>query len=387
MVITAGVAFHAKIATGLGVTNASIGYMNSNSHGKTNKQAKYKPTRFPLIVARNAGNNNTGSLIKYACPDGKLREYWQGTDGLCGFDIPTVTLAIQTQDADGEWAYLAPRGGEAESYRAGDWIGHDTNATWDWGLPATGTKVVLGSSFTVAFNMLLPNESSLSYGDIFKPDNAEDTTGIYVNFYRAGASGNDGHKVKAEIDWTTGKAMVTLTAAQVSGIGLTVGGTMFVHFYGMTGNRFVSLRNSAQTSTLRAITVFSAEAYTLAFRGEVLKVQSTGAFYLYNLTTQVNATYYAGGTLASGSVVKLFREVTGTSYSQYNSLYTPIWQSGSLGAVTVASGETKNALTTSTYTSLGYIDGTMTGVVMIWYAANGNVLASYRVTVRTVTSI
>lgn len=376
----------AKVARAVGSSYAGIIYLCSNQHGGTNKCAKYKPTRHSNPFPRLKPDNNPGSLVKMAGTYG-LVEYWQGMDGLCGYDIKTTQPSITSQDDDPEWEYLAPRGTESERATSGDWIGYDSDAAWDWGLPATSDRVVLGQGFGLGVNMMLPNESCITYGDIFAPDSSDETRGIYVHLSREGYKGNEGKDMRIDVDWSTGKAIVQFTPAEVQTLGLIVGGYMQVHFYGMLRGRVVSLRNTAQTSTLRMLRVYSSDPYLLIFHGEVLRHQSSGVYYIYNLTAQVYATYYAGGTLATGSVVKVFREVPGTSYGQYNSLYTPVWQSGSLPSVTVASGDSKNALTTATYTSIGTIDGGMTGAVMIWYAANGNLLASHRVEVRQVTTI
>jgi hypothetical protein len=77
------------------------------SHANINMWSRYKPTRY---------NGATPS------------DYWKGSDGRCGFQLPTLTAGTFTPT---NWTYLKPRGGAAysEPFRAGDFRYYDHDAT------------------------------------------------------------------------------------------------------------------------------------------------------------------------------------------------------------------------------------------------------------------
>ena len=338
-------------------------------------------------AAINPGSKHKPVRLSTKFPD-RTSEWWRGDDGRCGFDIPSTAISISSLDEDAVWAYLRPRGsGYNEYHRQMDFDGYWHSAPWNWGLPAVASKVFSGSSFVVGFNLLTVNNNGLTYGDLFKPANADDTKGIYVSFYKGGTTNSPLVK-KAAIDWSTGKCTVTVTAAEVSGMGLSVGGMMYVHLYGMYEGKYVSLRNHASVTTLFKVPVFSASSFAYTLNCAVLYKSGTYyTYYIYNLAAQLDATYYAGGTLAAGSVIRIFKYVSGTSVDRYHSLYSPIWSSATIGAVTAASGSVTTALSLSGYTEINWYGDAITSVVIIWYSSGNAVLASVNRNVSTVTNI
>ena len=351
-----------------------------------NPNSKYKPTRWPQLNVRNSNDNS--NLILMATANGTFY-YWQGQDGFCGFSVPTTSINITDQSEDAVWSYLPPRGGSYdETSRADDFIGYNHNAPWDWGLPTPPSSIVAGgNSFRIGFNLNLQSENGLCYADFFKTDTADATRGIYVSFANANAS-SAGLQKKVDVDWTTGKATIELTRAEITSIALTAGQNMRIHFYGMRNGRYLSLRNNASVQTFYRISVVSSQPYSLYLRGSFLHLRNSYNYYIYNLAATVDATSGQGGTLAAGSRVQIYKEVPGTSVASYRSLYSPIWDSGSLSAVTVSQGSSALALNKNGYTlwtDTSYGD-TITAVVVIWYDSAWNLLANTRVAVQEIVS-
>lgn len=106
-------------------------YICSNLHGKTNPDAKYKPTR--------------ALSISPATP----KEWWRGSDGKCGFEFPVYTSPgsrdsgfihdVITGAAD--WVYAPPKP-NVDMCRFTDFNGYDHNARSPFGYFLNGSIVV-----------------------------------------------------------------------------------------------------------------------------------------------------------------------------------------------------------------------------------------------------
>lgn len=341
---------------------------------KINSNAKYKPIRWNKYTV----HNTDGSLINIVGTDGVSRKYWQAQDGLCGFQIPATNQIISAQSEDGVWNYLPPVGGDVSPFRLEDFAGYYHNAPWNWGLPSALSSIVVGGSvYRIGFNVNLQNDNSLCYADIFTPSNSEENTGIFVHFSNLNA-GTAGLEKQILIDWSTGKYTLELDAAEIRSIALTAGSKMRVHFYGKIKGRIVSLRNSSNTVTFFSVSVLTSQPYVLDLRGAFLHQTGSYNYAIYNLTAVVDARSGQGGTLAAGSKVRVYEEVSGLADNQYNSLYSPLWESGTIGAITVSQGSSTNALYQNGYTKLtSYND--IAAVKVIWVTSANVVLASVRI--------
>lgn len=111
--ITAPVSLHADVYPVLGLTKTvtyDTGWVCGNSHGRINKWAKYKPT-------------------KYGSPDGDSN-WWKATDGNCGFSgmhqYPYAEI-VDAYENNSAWKYNPPTPG-ADWCRLADFNGYDHNA-------------------------------------------------------------------------------------------------------------------------------------------------------------------------------------------------------------------------------------------------------------------
>ena len=358
------------VVLGVGTTNVALSYLNGNSHGKTNQNAKYKPSRnWPYSTCRNAGDNN--NLIQQG---GKY--YWQGSDGWCSMNIPNSTQIITSQNDDSVWGYNAPTGGANSPYRLSDWIGYNHNATYNWGTISVAERIVKGSSssMNIGLNMLTINSDSLCYFDMFTPSYTEDPKGLYLSFVKNGSQVSIEKRLNA---FTDGKMTVTLSSTDINSLGLSIGNYMNVHFYGKDSNGTIkSLRNNTNTKTFWQVKTISSDPYTLSFSGEVLHKNGTYDYKIYNLQLRLDATNYAGGTMAAGTKIKIFEYKAGTAINSYNSLYSPIWQSATLGAITVSSGSIVNAFDSANNATFTNYNSTITNVAIIAYDSGNSVIAS-----------
>lgn len=364
-IITAPVRLSADVARVRNSASNALGYQCANSDGKTNFYAKYKP----VILATAFPNRNS--------------DWWRGDDGRCGINLPATSIVVQSSSDDPLWGYNAPQGGSSQPLRQADWNNYDANASHDWGVISAGGRVVKGgNSYTVAMNMTTPNQSSLTYAEVVYPAHSEDRGGLWLAFYRANVTNPTVVEKRADYDTATGKNTITLTQSELNSLGLTVGGRMCIHFFGRVGDNPVSLRNHADTPTVWHATVVGSYPYEYNLRGGWLLVRGTSSpYYLYHVQATINAQSGQGGTLAAGTYLKAYKTIAGTSDSQYNSLYSPLWQSGTLNssAVSVAAGSATNV--GRQYDEVVYTEG-VNSITIIWYASNGNVLASDRISVQ-----
>lgn len=363
-----------------------------------NPCAKYKPTRWNKLSVRE-GDDNT-SLILFSVAGADSYYYWQGQDGKCGFDIPTTSAVIATQNDEPIWEYLLPRPAvyptpfdpaKHDVARVDDFIGYYHYATNEWGLPLAPSRIFAnGTGFRLSFNMLMKNEDSLCYQDIFDTNNTESTNGIYICL--ANASGNTVTK-KVPIDWTTGKCVMELTSDDLLPLGLSnrVGQNIRLHYYGMFGGRNVSLRNHADTLTFYNIPIVSVLPYSYALYGSFLCYEDKSdpyndlrfTYYLWHIRATLDARNYIGGEFGA-SRVRVYQTEAGRAADWYWSNSTPIWTSSSLAATTVAAGTTKDVLTSTDYEWMPTGGGRITSITVIWYDENNVVLESLRISVTDV---
>lgn len=114
--ISAPVNAVADVQAVLGLSSTSTtgkeSYLCGNTHGQTNKWAKYKPIVMADFPTR------TGT-------------YWKGTQGNCGLNFIKRTKMnniISDYDGGSNWDYMPPTGGSGRAYRIGDFDGYDHNA-------------------------------------------------------------------------------------------------------------------------------------------------------------------------------------------------------------------------------------------------------------------
>lgn len=125
-IITAGVQLKADVTRILGESNASVGYLCSNRHGKTNMWSRRKPVH----IANEAFPNRNGS-------------WWRGTMNDCGIIVRQVRTYDYIKDettADllNGWEYMPPAGGSGSPYRIADFIGYYHAArgvVYGWHIP------------------------------------------------------------------------------------------------------------------------------------------------------------------------------------------------------------------------------------------------------------
>lgn len=114
--ITKPVSAVADVQAVLGLSSTSTtgkeSYLCGNTHGQTNKWAKYKPIVMADFPTR------TGT-------------YWKGTQGNCGLNFIKRTKMndiISDYNGGSNWDYVPPTGGSGRAYRIGDFDGYDHNA-------------------------------------------------------------------------------------------------------------------------------------------------------------------------------------------------------------------------------------------------------------------
>ena len=117
-IIVSPVNLKADVATVLGESNASVGYLCSNQHGKINMWSRMKPVH----------------IVNTDFPD-RTKEWWRGTLNDCGIIVLQVSnysqvkAIVDNSDTLNGWSYRPPSGGSGSPYRMGDFIGYAPNAT------------------------------------------------------------------------------------------------------------------------------------------------------------------------------------------------------------------------------------------------------------------
>lgn len=106
------------VAAVLGVSNASVGYLCGNQHGKINMWSQKKPVH----------------ILNTDFPD-RTKDWWRGTLNDCGITAKQIANygselkpILDNSDTLNGWAYRPPSGGAASPYRLADFIGYNHNA-------------------------------------------------------------------------------------------------------------------------------------------------------------------------------------------------------------------------------------------------------------------
>ena len=196
--ITAPVGIDADIAPVLGVSSYDLGYLCSNTHGKINPWARYKPVRYSSLAP------------------GANEKWWQAFDGNCGISpkkISSYTDAVNYANGGmNGWEYMPPLGGDSSPYRALDFDGYNHNARAPIGnflVPSQATNQFTSSSFTASCTIMMPSEGSqlldeLNIGDI------STVKDCYFGIYVKQRSGNQTRRVTAKSTIGSGYAMAEM---------------------------------------------------------------------------------------------------------------------------------------------------------------------------------
>lgn len=350
------------VSTALGVGNYDLGYLCKNTHGKTNMWSKKKPVKWAqLAPASNV-------------------EWWKATNGRYGFIFPSTTVVITNQNDDGVWTYDPPIGGDASPFRLLDFEGYNHNASFNWLVLSVPERMAFSynSKLTIAGTLSLEASDRLSYYETAK--------NMYLSI-KATSSGT-GSSVEKEIDMDyakthSGHFTVEFSGEELVSTGIVAGGEIRLHLYGADKDNYrISLRNNSNTKTFWVIKATSLDPYKLGIRNQVVMKNSNSLteLWIYGLYLDLDASFYAGGTLPAYSKIQMYKYVSDTyDYLNYAS---PIWQMTSLPAMTVAAGAvytysigTPSAITVITETQ------NLTEVIFIWTNQSHAELARLRKTV------
>lgn len=196
--ITAPVGIDADIAPVLGVGSYDLGYLCSNTHGKINPWARYKPVRYSSLAP------------------GANEKWWQAFDGNCGISPKKISSYKDAVNyANGGmngWEYMPPLGGDSSPYRALDFDGYNHNARAPIGnflVPSQAINQFTSSSFTASCTIMMPSEGSqlldeLNIGDI------STVKDCYFGIYVKQRSGNQARRVTAKSTIGSGYAMAEM---------------------------------------------------------------------------------------------------------------------------------------------------------------------------------
>lgn len=161
--ISGPVSLHADVYPVLGVSKTGtyydIGYINSNSHGRTNKWAKYKPVRVAqpgtITDAQRAAANH----------------------GMTAWEVADIVRAqggyAVALPATGQWSYAAPRPG-TDWCRLTDWDGYNHAAK----IPASGFTNL--DIYSDQFSTLPTYTFNCKFGDA-SYEGIGNTSGIEIN--------------------------------------------------------------------------------------------------------------------------------------------------------------------------------------------------------------
>lgn len=154
----------------------AVGYSGNDliANGVINKWAKYKPVDSPII-------GNTGRTSGST--------WWKGTDGKCGFTIPTFdnigspgssnSFMAKLLAGTVGWTYNRPAGGVNHRHRVFDFDGYLPNAPAPMDQPGEMSAMLSSNNeLTVEFAVNRGNEYSLSFAD-FTINNSP-LSGFYV---------------------------------------------------------------------------------------------------------------------------------------------------------------------------------------------------------------
>lgn len=339
------------------VLNAAGGSVNINqpatfftSAAKINSSAKYKPVILPYNFL---DKDSTPTMHGY---------WWRGNDGKCGFTIPSVDKYITEQSEDSGWTYNLPSGTSTEPRRLGDFRGYNTDAVHDWLSIHLPTNIVVGQSMSYSMSPIKPNESSLSY--------YESVDELWLNF-KAMSSTNSGYDYQIPLDdalSSPGRIITDIPSSEINKWGIIAGTTIRVHLYAKKDGVVVSARNHSSIRTFWTMKATSAEPYNLWLSVMTIYISSS-TMTIQNLTAVADATKYAGGTIASGSRVMVFKYVA--EDTNYLSYYTSLWSS-TLPEITVAAGESWNK--NWGVQNVRVSDTSIRKVMIIWYDSQNRVL-------------
>lgn len=364
-IITAPVGIDSDIAPVLGVGSYDLGYLCSNAHGKINPQSKKKPVKYAqLAPASNV-------------------EWWRATDGRCGFSFPATQVVIANQDEDKVWTYNPPTGGDAAPYRALDFEGYNHNASYDWLTIGIPSKIVFSDTakITIAGTVQLEASDRLSY--------YETISRLFLSF-RATSNGLGSYLEKElpinDVKDKGGHFQIQLTGQELKGLGLVAGASLRIHLYAFDKqtNR-VSVRNHANVKTYWSVLATSADPFITSIRNQVVLKNSNNysELWLYGLYLDLNASSYAGGKLAAGSRIQMYKYVSDTY--DYQNYAQPLWEELNLPEKTVAGGQVATYTfaypSSITINTLGITD--ITEIIFIWYDVNRRELARLRKHVAT----
>lgn len=278
-----------------------IGYACSNAHGKTNKWAKYKPTKYQSIST--------------------TTDTWKATDGLCGLSIPIYTAIGSTTSGlikdiiDGaNWPYNPPTGGSGQPFRITDFNGYNHNAICPFGSDIP-SDLYLDRNNTLSFQLEnlvqdITDDSNLKISDF--TFNGVKATDMYVGLLLSSGSyivGTSSEKLKDTVEISlvnmqnytgTWKAGVFLSSVKFSNIDSNPAGI------------YVPIPIQMQQVKIHAY-------------GTLYSVQATGIWNKSN-----SAITYRYGVINNGGEAQ---QVSGIMVSLYRKTYSQSFDNGSLVAV------------------------------------------------------
>lgn len=341
-----------------------------------NMFAKYKPSNIGPV---NFTRDNTGAFtVDIALrPSLSIKDYWWiGKNGQCNLNIPELA-SIEDNDPDEEsWSYIPVEGGEQSSYRLGDFAGYNRYATGDLVRIHCPTTVVIGREFSVWFRKMEVDDTNLSLDDVF---HIMGTPTMVLRIWRIGRPNL--YTLK-EFQPTELSQKIDFTLDDLA-LGGEVGESYGIHLCAKNAiGRYVSMKMYPEMQTFFKVKIASSAPYGFVTpRGEILRdITDTYQFQLWNITFDITADGYEGGTLPAGSRLVMYNNV-GTS-ADY-SMETELWSSERAEAITVSGTETKNfPISDRLDLRLTNPPQPFTSAVIIWYDYSNQELSRGYFTIR-----
>ncbi|QOR58262.1 hypothetical protein [uncultured phage cr106_1] len=329
--ITAPIGIHNDIPQTLGTSSTDLGTLCTSPN--INPFSKYKPVRLNTMLGSLESGyfqlDNNRLSFPYST------DWWRSTNGQAGFEMAQVDNVGNPNVKDPVWTYLRPNG-SPYPYRAIDFNGYNHNAPKELFTVGFPAKVGLNKGFRMTVNIPQSRDGALCLRDILDPATADGDFIKFVVNLRSPSNPNATY-AERELPVTTENNVIQWTDDEVR-LGGTVGGKLWCHVYAKNQlGRWVSLRNTENTQTVFEAQYVSSDPYLLQIRCQaVLRYLVSKPYQLkvMNLTPNINAINYAGGTLPATQLMMYRYYNDSTDYTHELELWKKDFDS-----VTVAAGD------------------------------------------------